>query len=64
MTAIRLRINGAEVGDDVPPRLSLADYLRDAVTADLDRAAYRHFDEFQRNLHTVAAMRAVQQVLQ
>ena len=29
MTAIRLRINGAEIGDDVPPRLSLADYLRD-----------------------------------
>jgi aerobic carbon-monoxide dehydrogenase small subunit len=29
MTAIRLRINGAEVGDDVPPRLSLADFLRD-----------------------------------
>lgn len=37
---------------------------RDAVTADLDRAADRHFDEFQRNLHIVAAMRAVQQVLQ
>ena len=29
MTAIRLRINGAEVADDVPPRLSLADFLRD-----------------------------------
>ena len=29
MTAIRLRINGAEVGDDVPPRVSLADFLRD-----------------------------------
>ena len=38
--------------------------LRDAITADLDRAADRHFDEFQRNLHTVAATRAVQQVLQ
>jgi aerobic carbon-monoxide dehydrogenase medium subunit len=38
--------------------------LREAVSADLDRAADRHFDEFQRNLHTVAAMRAVQQVLQ
>lgn len=38
--------------------------LRDAVAADLDRAADRHFDEFQRNLHLVAAMRAVQQVLQ
>jgi carbon-monoxide dehydrogenase medium subunit len=40
------------------------DGVRDAVTADLDRATDRHFDEFQRNLHTVAAMRAVQQVLQ
>ncbi len=37
--------------------------IRDAMGADLDRAADRHFDEFQRNLHTVAAMRAVQQVL-
>jgi carbon-monoxide dehydrogenase medium subunit len=38
--------------------------LRDAVAADLDRAADRHFDEFQRNLHIVAAMRAAKQVLQ
>jgi aerobic carbon-monoxide dehydrogenase medium subunit len=38
--------------------------LRDTIAADLDGAADRHFDEFQRNLHTVAAMRAVQQVLQ
>jgi carbon-monoxide dehydrogenase medium subunit len=38
--------------------------MRNAVAADLDRAADRHFDEFQRNLHTVAAMRAVRQVLQ
>jgi len=37
---------------------------RNAVAADLDRAADRHFDEFQRNLHIVAAMRAVRQVLQ
>jgi aerobic carbon-monoxide dehydrogenase medium subunit len=37
--------------------------LRSAVTADLDRASDRHFDDFQRNLHTVAATRAVQQVL-
>jgi carbon-monoxide dehydrogenase small subunit len=29
VTAIRLRINGAEVADDVPPRLSLADFLRE-----------------------------------
>jgi aerobic carbon-monoxide dehydrogenase medium subunit len=38
--------------------------LRDAMAGDLDRAADRRFDEFQRNLHTVAAMRAVRQVLQ
>jgi carbon-monoxide dehydrogenase medium subunit len=38
---------------------------RNAVAADLDRAAAdRHFDEFQRDLHGVAARRAVQQVLQ
>ncbi len=29
MTAIRLEINGAAVADDVPPRLSLADFLRE-----------------------------------
>jgi carbon-monoxide dehydrogenase medium subunit len=38
--------------------------IRDAIAADLDGAADRHFDEFQRNLHGVAAMRAVHQVLQ
>jgi len=38
--------------------------LRDTVASDLDRAADRHFDDFQRNLHVVAAMRALQQVLQ
>ena len=38
--------------------------MRNAVAADLDRAADRHFDEFQRNLHVVTARRAVQQVLQ
>jgi aerobic carbon-monoxide dehydrogenase medium subunit len=37
--------------------------LRDIIGSDLDRASDRQFDEFQRNLHTVAAMRAVQQVL-
>jgi len=37
--------------------------IRGAVAADLDRATDRHFDEFQRNLHAVAATRAVQQVL-
>jgi len=39
------------------------DALRSAVAADLDRASDRHFDEFERNLHTVAALRAVRQVL-
>jgi aerobic carbon-monoxide dehydrogenase medium subunit len=34
-----------------------------AVAGDLDHAADRHFDEFQHSLHTVAAMRAVRQVL-
>jgi aerobic carbon-monoxide dehydrogenase small subunit len=29
MTAICVRINGSEVADDVPPRLSLADFLRE-----------------------------------
>jgi aerobic carbon-monoxide dehydrogenase small subunit len=29
MTAIRLRVNGAVVSDEVPPRLSLADFLRE-----------------------------------
>jgi carbon-monoxide dehydrogenase medium subunit len=35
--------------------------IRAAISADLDRAADRHFDAFQRGLHAVAAMRAVQQ---
>jgi aerobic carbon-monoxide dehydrogenase medium subunit len=39
------------------------DALRGTVGRDLDHAADRHFDEFERNLHTVAAVRAVQQVL-
>jgi carbon-monoxide dehydrogenase medium subunit len=38
--------------------------MRAAAAADLDRAADRHFDEFQRALHMTAAMRAVQQALQ
>ena len=29
MTAIHLRVNGAAIADDVPPRLSLADFLRE-----------------------------------
>ena len=39
------------------------DALRGTIGSDLDHASDRHFDEFQRSLHTVAAMRAVQQVL-
>ena len=35
--------------------------LRAGVAADLDRAGDRHFDDFQRDLHMVAAMRAVLQ---
>ena len=38
--------------------------MRKAIAADIDRATDRHLDEFQRNLHTVAAMRAARQVLQ
>ncbi len=37
------------------------DTLRSAIAADLDRAVNRHFDEFERNLHMVAAMRAILQ---
>src|SRR5215472_7884071 len=29
MTAVRVSINGSEVADDLPPRLSLADFLRE-----------------------------------
>jgi aerobic carbon-monoxide dehydrogenase small subunit len=29
VTAIRLRINGVTIADDLPPRLSLADFLRE-----------------------------------
>ena len=29
MTAIHLHVNGAAIADDVPPRLSLADFLRE-----------------------------------
>ena len=31
MTAIRVRINGSEVADDLSPRLSLADFLRERL---------------------------------
>ena len=35
--------------------------MRRAIAADLDRAGDRHFDDFARNLHAVAASRAVRQ---
>jgi carbon-monoxide dehydrogenase medium subunit len=35
--------------------------MRRAIAADLDRAVDRHFDDFARNLHAVAAWRAVRQ---
>ena len=41
-----------------------SDNVATAVAADLDAATSRHFDEYQRNLHSVAALRAVQQVSQ
>jgi carbon-monoxide dehydrogenase medium subunit len=59
--------NGAPLVLDDTSRLVFEDRreeIRGAIAADLDRATDRHFDEFQRNLHAVAAMRAVQQVLQ
>ncbi len=59
--------NGAPLVLDETSRLVSVgggEEIRNAIAADLDRAADRHFDEFQRNLHAVAAMRAVQQVLQ
>ena len=40
-----------------------ADALLANIAADLDHASDRHFDDFHRNLHIIAAMRAVQQVL-
>jgi aerobic carbon-monoxide dehydrogenase medium subunit len=43
---------------------SRGDNMRNAIAADLNSATDRHFDDFQRNLHSVAAMRAVQQVIQ
>ena len=59
--------NGAPLMLDKTSQLvsnGVRDGVRDAVAADLNRAADRHFDEFQRQLHAVAAMRAVQQMLQ
>jgi carbon-monoxide dehydrogenase medium subunit len=60
-------VNGPPLVLDETSRLvssGAREEMRNAVAADLDRAADRHFDEFQRDLHMVAAMRAVRQVLQ
>jgi len=59
--------NGAPLVLDDTSRLvfeSRREEIHGAIAADLDRATDRHFDGFQRNLHAVAARRAVQQVLQ
>jgi carbon-monoxide dehydrogenase medium subunit len=59
--------NGPPLMLDVTSRLVLEGgrgELHGAVASDLDRAADRCFDEYQHALHTVAATRAVQQVLQ
>ena len=61
--------NGAPLPLDDTARLVAAgrrdlEALHGAIDADLDRTSDRHFDGFQRSLHIVAAMRAVQQVLQ
>jgi aerobic carbon-monoxide dehydrogenase medium subunit len=59
--------NGAPLVLDDTSRLLFEGHreeIQGAIVADLDREIDRHFDEFQRNLHTVAAVRAVQQVLQ
>jgi aerobic carbon-monoxide dehydrogenase medium subunit len=59
--------NGAPLVLDETSRLvanGAEQHLREAIATDLDGAADRYLDEFQRNLHAVAATRAVQQVLQ
>jgi len=58
--------NGAPLVLDDTSRLVSAGgggEMGSAIAADLDRASDRHFDEFQRDLHSVVALRAVQQVL-
>ena len=50
--------------EEAARRLSQGSADRAAIAADLDRAAERGFDEFQRTLHEAAAMRAISQVLQ
>jgi carbon-monoxide dehydrogenase medium subunit len=49
--------------DEAARCLSRGSADRAAIAADLDRAADRQFDEFQRTLHEAAAMRAMSQVL-
>ena len=58
--------NGAPLVLDDTSRLVFEgrrEEIHGAIAADLDRATDRHLDEFQQTLHSVAAMRAVQQVL-
>jgi aerobic carbon-monoxide dehydrogenase medium subunit len=52
----------AEASQALADNLRDPDVLRRAVASDLDHASERHFDGFQRSLHSVAAMRAIQQV--
>jgi carbon-monoxide dehydrogenase medium subunit len=52
----------AETSRMLPERMRNPDACRRAIVADLDRITDRGFDDFQHNLHAVAAMRAVHQV--
>ncbi len=52
----------AEASRMLTERMRDPDPWRGAITADLDRVSDRGFDDFQRNLHAVAAMRALHQV--
>jgi carbon-monoxide dehydrogenase medium subunit len=52
----------AEVSRVLTERMPDPDAWRRAIAADLDRLTDRGFDDFERNLHAVAAMRAVHQV--
>jgi carbon-monoxide dehydrogenase medium subunit len=58
--------NGAPLVLDDTSRLVFEgrrEEIHGAIAADLDRATDRHLDEFQQTLHSVAAIRAVEQVL-
>ena len=52
----------AQAGKTIDSRGDAAS-VRQAIAADLDAAADRNFDEYQRDLHIVAAGRAVQQAM-